>query len=81
MIDSKTIRLALVFAVLGATACLLSSIQRGGPTYVPEYFILLSTMFLGVCGKNGADNYISYKRDTVPTPPPLPGSTRQGEPA
>lgn len=62
---SKTIQVALMFAGLGVLMILADSVvdavKGGGLRYVPEFFLLLSTMFVALAGKQGADNFIAYR--------------------
>lgn len=84
--SSKTVQLSLVFAVVGALTLLTDrAIIEGtgaGLRYVPEFFAMLSAMFLAVAGKNASDNWTNTSRANVivnaqSNPPPVPGRGNQ----
>lgn len=68
LFTSLTVRVAFVFAGIGVGAVLFDTAMGYAldykVRYIPELFALLSAMFTGLAVKNGADNFISYKRDT-----------------
>lgn len=67
---SATIRLALLFLFVAVVlivfdwAALYFSGQ--GIRYLPELFgVLMAPMFIAIAGKNAADNFIAYRKETT----------------
>lgn len=70
-LGSKTVQLALLFALLGVLMILMDKglieLTGTGLRYIPEWLAMLSTAIVAIAGKATIDNWGART-----TPPPLP---------